>query len=297
MTPTAAEKRPLVIVTTSVLGSVVQDLAGDKVDLIVLVNPAVCSAHYDIKPSDVYAVSKADLIIYHGFEKWIEDLYQTSGSKAKLVKVSGPWNTPDGVKSYYEGVAKALKSNLGLDISDSLDEKLRKMDETFAKIQEEAQSLKTSSFKVITMSWQKDFVKWLGFDIVGEFGPPEKLSSADVEKLISLGEDEKAALVISNLQSGVHTGETIAESIGAVHVTISNFPSTDPESKTLIDLVQSNADKLFDAVKLYDLRRSLSAAEAEAEFYRYLAYSLIAVVVIEAAILVYAVRRPRAGEP
>ena len=294
--PVAAETKPLVVVTTSILGSIVKDLAGDEVDLIVLMNPSACPAHYDIKPSDVYAVSEADLIMYHGFEKWIVDLHDTSGSKAELVKVPGPWNTPEGVRNYYVKVADALKSSLGIDVSARLNVKLREINETLSKISEEARSIDAQSVKVIVMTWQKDFVKWLGFRIVGEFGPPEKLSSADIEKIVKLGKNEGAALVISNLQSGIHTGARIAEEIGAVHVVLSNFPGTDPETNDLVDLLKRNAEKLFDAVKLYSIKRDLATARSEAEFYMYLAYSVIVIAVIEAALLAYALRRVRGGE-
>jgi len=52
------------------------------------------------------------------------------------------------------------------------------------------------------MTWQKDFVKWMGFVVVGEFGPPEKLSSADIERLIAMGRENGVEMVVNNLQSG-----------------------------------------------------------------------------------------------
>ena len=116
-----AEEKPVVVATTSVIGSVVKDLAGDRVDLYVIASPAICPAHHDIKPSDVYTFSKANLILYHGFEPWVKDLYEASGSKAKLFRVSGPWNTPDGIKSYYEKVASVLKDELGIEIKSKED--------------------------------------------------------------------------------------------------------------------------------------------------------------------------------
>ena len=59
----SAGEKPVVVATTSVIGSVVKDLAGDRVDLYVIASPAICPAHYDIKPSDVYTFSNANLIL------------------------------------------------------------------------------------------------------------------------------------------------------------------------------------------------------------------------------------------
>ena len=289
----SAEEKPLVIATTSILGSVIEDLAGDKVQLIVLVSPSICPAHYDVKPSDVYAVSEARLIFYHGMERWLDQLYEVSGSKAKLIKISGDWTTPDGIKTYYRKVAEALESELGIDVSDNLESRLSEIDKASEEILRNAERSGVSEIGVIVMSWQKGFVEWMGFKVVGEFGPPEKLSSADIEKLIELGEKNDVRLVISNLQSGTHVGETIAEELNAVHVVLSNFPGTDPETRTLIDLMKAKADRLLEAVKLLDLKRSMASMETMVEFYQAVVCLLIIIVAVEALAIIYLVRRMR----
>ena len=283
----AEQEKPIVVATTTVLGSVVEDLAGDRVQLIVLVNPSICPAHYDVKPSDAYAISEAKLIFYHGMEGWLKQLYEASGSEAKLVQVSGGWATPDGVASYYQRVAEALKEELGLDVSDRLEARLRELEDVSKDVLEEAERSGVSEVRVIAMSWQRGFVEWMGFDVVGEFGPPEKLSSADIEELVAAGRENGVGIVVSNLQSGVEVGGMIARELGAVHVVLSNFPETDPETKTLIDLMKHKSDKLLEAVKLLEVRRGLESAEAELEFYRSVSYSLVAVSLIEAAVIAY----------
>ena len=290
----AAEEKPLVVATTSVLGSVVEDLAGDQVQVIVLVNPSICPAHYDVKPSDLYAVSKAKLIFYHGIEEWLMQLYNASGSKARLVKVSGGWSTIDEAKSYYQQVAEALESELGLDVSEKLGERLSELDRVAEEVLGEAEKESTSSINVIAMKWQRSFVEWLGFNVVGDFGPPERLSSSDIEKLISLGKEKNVAIVISNLQSGTDVGEAIAREIGAVHVVLSNFPGSSPEAKSLADLIEGNAEKVFKAISLYQLKRMVMEMRDEVEFYRVGFYALLVVAVVEAAGIAYLARRLKA---
>lgn len=70
MLPVRAEtsNKPLVITTTSILGSIVRDIAGGNVDVIILVSPTICPRHYDVRPSDVWSLENADIILYHGFE-------------------------------------------------------------------------------------------------------------------------------------------------------------------------------------------------------------------------------------
>ena len=287
----SAGEKPVVVATTSVIGSVVKDLAGDRVDLYIIVSPAICPAHHDVKPSDVYTFSKASLILYHGFEPWVKDLYEASGSKAKLVKISGPWNTPDGIKSYYEKVASTLREELGIDVSDRLDQVLPKIDSLAEKLKSEAEKVGVSRVKVIAMKWVEGFVKWLGFEVVADFGPPEKLSSADVEKLVKTGKSEGVMLVISNLQSGVKFGESLASEIGASHIILTNFPWTDPDLKTLMDVLERNAERLMRGVELYQVKSITTRLESELNLYRVLSYCLIAIAMIEAIFLAYTLRR------
>ncbi len=284
-------EKPVVVTTTSVLGSVVKDLAGDSVELMVISSPAVCPAHYDIKPSDVYAFSKADLILYHGFEPWVDSLVKASGTKASLVKVSGNWNTPTGIANYYVQVANVLEKNLELNVSSKLNTVLSELNETSSILKGKAGALGVSNVKVITMKWLKPYVSWLGFNVVADFGPPEKLSSADVEKLVETGKTEGVMLVISNLQSGTAFGESLASEIGAVHVVLTNFPWTDPESNTLTDVLKKNAETLFKAVEFHEIQLTVLKVKSELNLYKTLSYSLIVVVIVEAALIGYMVRR------
>ncbi len=293
----AVGEKPLVVATTSVLGSVAEDLAGDQVEVIILVNPTICPAHYDVKPSDVYVISRARIIFYHGVEGWLNQLYETSGSSAELIKISGGWSTPDGARHYYEEVASALSSRLGLSVSTKLEQRLKELEEVAQQILEEAESRHVSSINVIAMEWQKDFVEWLGFKIVGTFGPPEKVSSADIEKLVKMGKENNVDVIVSNLQSGTELGETLAREVGAIHVILSNFPRGGPEAKTLVDLIKKNSEDLLSSLDMLALKKDLSRAKSEVEYYRALSYCLAIIILVESIILAYllAVRKWKKG--
>lgn len=293
LTASAYEGKPVVVATTTVLGSVIEDLAGDRVQLIVLIDPTICPAHYDVKPSDVNAIADAKLILYHGMEGWLSQLYEASGSRASLVQVSGDWGTPEGIAAYYRRVAEALEEELGINVSDRLEERLGELERVSETILEEAEAEGVSGVRVITMSWQKSFVEWMGFDVVGEYGPPEKLSSADIEELIAAGKEHGVEIVVSNLQSGLQVGERLARELGGVHVVLSNFPGTDPETKTLIDLLKRRAGELIEAVKFLEVRRQLQSVKADLEFYQSIAYILGAVAVVEAGVVAYLAWRLR----
>ena len=70
----AENEKIRVVTTTSITGSIVEDLAGDKVEVYTIANPSLCPAHYDLKPSDIEIATKADILIYQGFEPWVEQI-------------------------------------------------------------------------------------------------------------------------------------------------------------------------------------------------------------------------------
>lgn len=85
------DARPLKVVATySVLGDLVQQVAGDRVDLTVLVGPDGDPHVYEPTPRDAIALAEADLLFENGleFETWLDSLYAASQSQAKRVAVS-----------------------------------------------------------------------------------------------------------------------------------------------------------------------------------------------------------------
>ena len=89
VTPAHAE-RTNVIATISIIGDVVKNVAGDAVDLVVLVGPDGDAHEYEPIPADSVNIAKADIIFENGLhlEHWLDKLYAASGSKAKRVVVS-----------------------------------------------------------------------------------------------------------------------------------------------------------------------------------------------------------------
>ena len=284
-------EKPIVVATTTVLGSIVHDLAKDDVIVIVIASPNICPAHYDIKPSDIAAVSMAKLILYHGIEPWLNRLVEASGSKATLVKISGPWNTPENLKSYYERVAEALNSYLGVNVSERLNICLKRIDEVASKMKEIATEYKFNQIKVVCMKWQASFVSWLGFQVVAIYDPPERLSSKDIVELEAKAKEEGAMLIIDNLQSGVAFGKSLAEKVGAVHVALTNFPGTAMELNNVTMIFLYNIERLKAAVSDYRILKELSVLQNQLETYRLTTYSLIAIAIFEAILLVLALKR------
>lgn len=290
------QEKPIVICTTTVLASIVNELAGENVEVVVFVQPGICPAFYDVKPGDLYSLEKAAIVFYHGFEykMWLKGMIESTGSKAVPVKVSGNWNTPEGAKKYVSEVAAALKEHAGLDLQAKAAEMIGEIDKVADEIKNEAETLGVGEVNVICMKWQKPFVGWVGFNVVASYGPPETLPAGKAAELASKAKAENVKLIIDNLQSGTSFGASLSSETGAVHVVLTNFPGAIPGTESLPKLLKYNAERLFKAVEqakyTEHLRSQVSSLEGQLTIFKVATVILAAVVVIEGVVF-YARRR------
>jgi len=76
-----------VVATFSILADLVQNVAGDKVELVTLVDRDTDAHEYEPSPSDAAKLANAQVIFENGlmFETWLDRLYESSGSTARRV--------------------------------------------------------------------------------------------------------------------------------------------------------------------------------------------------------------------
>ena len=87
---TSRQGKLRVVVTTSFIADVLENIAGDKVDISVLLASGQNPHSYHPAPMDMVAISEADLILANGFglEEFLEDLLSGSDTEADLIVVS-----------------------------------------------------------------------------------------------------------------------------------------------------------------------------------------------------------------
>lgn len=89
--PLYAQSTPLnVVVTNSILGDVVQNIAADQVSLTVLVGADADTHSYEPVPQDSVALAEANIIFENGLglETWMDDLVTAANTPALRVAVS-----------------------------------------------------------------------------------------------------------------------------------------------------------------------------------------------------------------
>jgi zinc/manganese transport system substrate-binding protein len=79
-----------VVATFSVLGDLVHNVGGDRIQLHILVGAGRDTHTYEPTPADAGALAEAALVFENGleFEKWLDKLYAASGSKAPRIVVT-----------------------------------------------------------------------------------------------------------------------------------------------------------------------------------------------------------------
>lgn len=86
-TAAGAEKKVKVVASFSILGDMVKNVGGDRVEVTTLVGPNGDAHVYEPTPADAKAVSMADLVVVNGLgmEGWMDRLIKTSGYKGPVV--------------------------------------------------------------------------------------------------------------------------------------------------------------------------------------------------------------------
>jgi len=293
----AATEKPIIVCTTSAVGSIVEECLGDTVDVVVLVQPGLCPADFDMKPSDVYALSKAKILFKQNIqgEFWLEGLIEAAGnSNLTVVAIPGAYNTPAGAKNYINWVGGNLSQILDIDLDSKISEMLSDVDDVSSWMASQAETLEASNVKVICMKWLQTFIESAGFNVVATYNPPETLSTGDITALLETAQTEGAALVVDNLQIDVEFGAEIASEVGAEHVVLTNFPGAIAGTENLPKMFRYNAEQLFNSTVTW---RSTSTLRAEREDLKnqvtifQITTSVAVVVVAVEAVLLYVRRK------
>jgi zinc transport system substrate-binding protein len=90
-----------IIVGTSNIAEVVQQIGGDDVEISTIIPGGACPGHYDVRPGDIAFLTEADALLLHPWQKdqaAIQNLLTAAGNLrdvVKLVPVKGNWMIPD----------------------------------------------------------------------------------------------------------------------------------------------------------------------------------------------------------
>jgi hypothetical protein len=187
---------------------------------------------YELRPSDLAAVRRADIILYAGWETFAARLAETAGGAGlQLVRVQAA-NTPEALKAEAGRLARILGT----------EDRFEAWQKTFDPLAEELRQRVLAAWpggRAVAEEAFTGFAAWLGLEVLGEYGPAEP-SPALILNLVQT----EPALVIDNYHAP--SGWPVAEAARAAYVELINFPGKDG-TKTIEDVFRYNAGVLVRA--------------------------------------------------
>jgi ABC-type Zn uptake system ZnuABC Zn-binding protein ZnuA len=106
-----------VVATTTFIGDVVENIAGDSIDLTRLLEVGQNPHSYQPSPMDMVAVTEADLILVNGFglEEFLDAMLSGSDTNAKVIVVS-EGISPVELEHHHDEVSDDLASDDSLEV-------------------------------------------------------------------------------------------------------------------------------------------------------------------------------------
>ena len=245
-----------VITSTSLLTYIVEQVGGDKVDVVNIVPSAQHPGDFDAKPSDIRKLADADLFLVHGWpgEEFVPNLIASADNPdltVVTIDIQGNWMTPpvqleatDKIMTALSQVDSENSSTYQTSAAEYKDKIIAKEAEIKARLAKE----NLSDVNVMGAFWQAGFVKWTGLNIVVTYGDPDSLTPKVVRDLVDKGREAEVTLIIDNLHSGRDAGKAIAEELGSERLILSNFPGGFENTETWEKAIDRNIELILEAI-------------------------------------------------
>lgn len=245
-----------VVTSTSLMEYIVQQVGGERLEVVNLVPPNQHPGNYDVKPGDIQKLASASLFLLHGWpgEGYADKLVSSANNPNLTVitaNVDGNWMIPSVQAAATDRVMSILSqvdSQGAATYQQNADAYKKRIQATEADIKAKLAKANVAAVKVIASARQADFLTWAGFNVVGTFDSPQALTPQTVKDLIDKGKAEGAKLVINNLQDGQDAGKAIAQGLGIQNLNLSNFPGGFDNTETWEKAIDYNVDLILNAL-------------------------------------------------
>jgi ABC-type Zn uptake system ZnuABC Zn-binding protein ZnuA len=274
-TQSAAPQKILVVTTMTVLGDLIQQVGGDKVEVKSLVPPGGEVHTYQPTPEDISHVSKARIVFYNGvhLEEWLDETIRSAGKPdlAKVVLAEGLpviqesgeepnphlWMDVANAKVYVEkirdGLSKVDSGNARY-YGDRATSYLGQLNELDKWIRTEVETIPKAHRKLVTFHDAFPyFAKRYGFTLVGVVvsSPGKEPSARESAALIRRIKRERVPAIFAEDQFSPKLMEVLAKDAGVRVITslYDDSLSSGPEANTYISMMKYDVTQVVNALK------------------------------------------------
>jgi ABC-type Zn uptake system ZnuABC Zn-binding protein ZnuA len=242
-----------IAVTSTYLGAAVNDLLGDDVSPLVLASPGMCPGHFDLRPSQVAQLRRSRLLIRFVFQSSLDDRVSgvsESDFQIAVVKPIGGLCVPMTYADACRQVGRALVQ-CGLVESETIDHRCQLIESRLTALEQSIRSdlddMLVERSAVVSSGHQAGFLRWLGFDVVGEFGSADMAPVSELDEAIEAARRSNAWCVVANRPEGDRLARMLAERVDAQCVVLENFPDPADAPQPFDQLVHRNVARLIEA--------------------------------------------------
>lgn len=274
-----------VVATTTQIGALVREVAGDRVQLTVLLQAGADAHDYEPSPQDSRTIRNADLVLKNGIglDDWLDDVVKNSGTKARVVVATEGieplegeahddhghdhgegdphvWHDPENVKVMVKNIAEALAEvdpDNAASYRANAESYAKKLDEVDREIRALFAPIPPAQRKVVTNHESLNyFARRYQLEIIGAIIPgtaPEAQPSAqDLAKLTDLIRSEGVKAILAEAEIDPKVAEQLAKDTGVRVVTGVYADSLGPAGSgadTIDGMLLHNARLIAEALK------------------------------------------------
>jgi zinc/manganese transport system substrate-binding protein len=245
-----ANGKKTIVVTYSILGSVVKELVGDQVNVVVSMPNGQDPHEWEPSAKDIETLTHADLIVQNGLgleggmEKALAQAQDAgvkfftasdyitirtvgagegipSGDPDQTIGAQDPhlWTDPIAMKQIVDALAQTLQSELGLDVSTNAALLDAKLDTLNQQITDEVNTLPANNRKLVTGHESLGyFAQRYSFKLEGAIIPSlntqAEASAADMATLVKLIEENQVKAIFTELGTPANVSESIGKETG-----------------------------------------------------------------------------------
>jgi ABC-type Zn uptake system ZnuABC Zn-binding protein ZnuA len=221
---------PSIATTTSYLEAAAREFLGDDLPIVRLAEPGTCPGHFDIRPSQVRALSRCRALLRFAFQESLDAKLGNviDGPAIVPVTLEGGMNLPQSYLSACRQVAQHLVA-LDLIAPPLADARLKSIASRLETISRDATNRVAQAglnrAPVLASAHQRDFCEWLGLEVTAVFRGADTASIGDMEEAIRVGKRAGIERVIANLPEGDRTAIALAQRLNARVIVFENFPT------------------------------------------------------------------------
>ena len=269
-----------VVATTTIIGDIARNIAGDKTDVITLLTPGVDPHEYEPVPADLQALSQAKIVFANGggLEPWLPKIMQSAGSSIKIQTLT------DGLtlRALNEGGATVTDPHVWFDVNNAIHFAEQIRDSLITLDPANADAYQTNAKNYIARLTDLDssikkqveaippkqrllvtnhdtfgyFAAQYGFKVVGTVfpagGAEASPSAQQVVELINSIKASQVKAVFTENTLNPELANTIAQEAGVKVITQLYTDSLGPKdspASTYIDLLQFDVKTIVEALK------------------------------------------------